>query len=127
MMWQDQREDLLRQALAAINKARGVLGLEPLAAMPKGYRYDEGACPIALAYAAGGHYARMGRMALTLPRASEQQLGVLRAAWHSSGAWHTAHQAVIVPPVLSRFRYAFDAGEYPELVAPLLGTREHLP
>ena len=87
----------LADVLAEVNRLRAERGLEPLGEMPKGGRAVPWGCPLRHAlnvYAVGGWYYRP----------TEDDRGPVSTL-------------PALPPVLSDFVVAFDAGLYPELVA----------
>jgi hypothetical protein len=74
--------------LAAVNDFRAQHGMAPIGEMPKGHRRKGNSCP--LARATGAEVSRAT---------------ICMAKWQP------------LPPVLYRFRLAFDGGFYPELEA----------
>jgi hypothetical protein len=86
----------LKDVLAEVNRLRAGRGMEPLVAMPKGNRCVPDGCLIARAL--GGK---------VMPISTDDR----------SMAVGRGIDDVPLPAILSNASYAFDDGEYPELVA----------
>lgn len=92
--------------LGWVNHARRAINLPPLNQLPKGIRGDVGRCPLAEAVPGLEVHSAYGV-------AAAREARWLAGAW---GAESSPDGRFQLPPPLTAFVHAFDAGLYPELV-----------